>query len=321
MTSLDRRALLLYLCVAVALAFVDHRVRSDRDRHHVITEYHPSVIAGTSGAPAKYRVLMPFALDALVQRTGGDPFLVLLASELLFGFAALVMVHAYLRTWHPPGAAIGGTLALAAMLPLTFTNTWIHPDSLPDLFLVTAGCVAVARRRDALLALVLLVGMFNRETMGFVLLLWGLQRLPEWRSRATIGTGLGLAAICGGVYIGLRWVRGFEHYEMWMVPKNLEYMQVLPPGFDPYTRVAGFFWIILLVVPAWFALRAARQPDAPRFFMSAWAIAILFIVVAWLFAAIIETRVLVPALPLLLPGALAGFVAPSGSRSSRPART
>jgi hypothetical protein len=321
MTPFDRRALLLYLCVAAALAFVDHRVRSDRDRAHVMTEYVPSVLAGTSGAPAKYRVLMPFALNRVATRTHQDPYLVLLASELLFGFAAFVIVHAYLRTWHPPAVAVGGTLALAALLPLTFTNSWIHPDTLPDLFLFTAGCFAVARRRDGLLALVLLVGMFNRETMGFVLLLWGLHRLQEWRSPRTIGVGLGLASICASVYVGLRWVRGFEPYDMWMVSRNLEYLTVLPAGFDPYTRIAGFFWIVLLGVPGWFAVQAVRRADAPVFYRSATIIAGLFIAIAWLFAAIIETRVFVPALPLLLPAALAGFVAPPRTTPSRPART
>ena len=97
---------------------------------------------------------------------------------------------------------------------------------------------------------------------------------------------------------------------MWMVPKNLEYMRILPPGFDPYTRVAGFFWVFLLAWPGWLAFRASRQPQAPAFFRSACTIAALFVVVAWLFAAVIETRVFVPVLPLLLPGAVAAFAEP-----------
>lgn len=311
MTPTDRRALLLYLCVALSLAFVDHRIRRDAFRDHVVTEYIPSVIEGTSGAPAKYRVLMPYALDAAARATGQDPYLVFLWSELLFIAASLVMVHVYLRLWFTAGASIAGTLALAALLPLTFPNTWAHPDSFPDLFLFTAGCYAVAARRDGLLAGILIVGMFNRETMGFLLVLRLLDRPPGWRRPAAALPLVILGVTVVAVYVGLRWARGFEHYEMWMVPRNVEYMKVLPAGFDPYTRVAGFFWVVLLVPAAWFAWTAMRQPGAPSFFRSAAMVGALFVVVAWLFAAIIETRVFMPALPLLLPAAVGAF-APVG---------
>jgi hypothetical protein len=311
LTALDWRALSVYLCVAISLAFVDHRVRREQYRAHVVTEYTQSVIAGTSGAPAKYRVMMPYALEYVTGQTGADAYTVFLFSEGIFIIASLFMTHFYLRHWFPSATALAGTLGLAAFLPLTFTNSWAHPDTFPDLFLFTAGCLAVAARRDALVAVILVVGLFNRETMGFVALLWGLERLPEWRRRTTIlaaGVIFGLSAL---VYIGLRVVRGFEHYEMWMVTKNWSYLDVLPPGFDPYTRIFGFFWIFLLAIPAWLAWSGARRPGAPTFFRNGVIIAALLTLIAALFAAIIETRVFVPVLPLLLPGAVAAFTRPA----------
>jgi hypothetical protein len=310
MSSLNRRAVLVYLCVTVSLAFVDHRVRREAYRDHVVTVYVPSVVAGNSGAPAKYRVLMPFLLDALTRRTDADPYLLFLGSELIFIFASLLMTHAYLRWWYPPAASTGGTLALAAFLPLTFTNSWAHPDTFPDLFFFTAGCLAVAARRDVLLAVILAIGVLNRETMGFVALLWLLVHRREWRQRASQFRAAGLLAICAIAYVGPRWIRGFEHYDMWMLPRNLDYLDVLPPGFDPFTRVAGFFGILLLAVPVWLAWRAFRNPESPPFFRSALLVAVAFVVVAILFAAIIETRVFTSVLPLLLPGAVAGFARP-----------
>jgi hypothetical protein len=310
MTALDRRALVLYICVAVSVAFVDHRVRRERFREHVVTEYIPSVIAGTSGAPAKYRVLMPYVLDGVARRTRADRYVLFLLSEFVFVAASLMVTHAYLRQWHSASAAAGGTFALAALMPLTFTNTWAHPDTFPDLFLFTAGCLAVVTRRDVLLAAILFVGMFNRETMGFLALLWARHRFPEWRQPQTSARAVVIFGVGAAVYIGLRWARGFEHYEMWMLSQNLESMKVLPAGFDPYTRIAGFFWLILVGVPGSLAFTAARQPGSPPFFRHAFEIAALFVVVAWLFAAIIETRVFLPVLPLLLPAATAAFAEP-----------
>ena len=310
MSSLDRHALLIYLCVTVSLAFVDHRVRREAYRDHVVTAYIPSVIAGTSGAPAKYRVLTPFALDRLTRRTGADPYLLFLAWELVFIFGSLAITHAYLRWWYTPAVSAGGTLALAAMLPLTFTNSWAHPDTFPDLFLFTAGCLAVAARKDAWLAVILAIGMLNRETMGFVGLLWLIVHQKEWRVPSVRRRALGLVAICAAAYAAPRWARGFEHYQMWMFDRNLDYLKVLPPGFDPFTRVAGFFGIVLLGVPAWLAFKAARDPRNPSFFGSALIVAAAFILVACLFAAIIETRVFTAVLPLLLPGAVAVFASP-----------
>jgi hypothetical protein len=315
MKYLTGRALVIYFCVAVSLGFVDHRVRREQYRAHVISEYIPSVLAGTSGAPAKYRVLMPYALDYVTRTTGWDGYTLFLFTELLFILLALIITHLYLTFWFSPAAAVGGTLALAAFLPLTFTNSWAHPDTFPDLFLFTAGCLAVATRRDLLLAAILFVGLFNRETMGFVAILWALERWPEWRDRRTLGSAALIFGISAAVYAGLRVALGFEHYEMWMVPKNLSYVSVLPPGFDPYTRIFGFFWILLVVVPAWIAWEGTRAPGAPRFFFNSLLTGLCLTIIAWLFAAVIETRVFTPVLPLLLPAAVAAFSRPVFNRS------
>ena len=308
MRALTLRTAILYFCIAVSLAFVDHRVRREQYREHVMSAYIPSVLQGTSGAPAKYRVLMPYALTSITRTTDSDGYTIFLTSELLFILLSLVITHVYLSCWFPPAAAVGGTLALAAFLPLTFTNSWAHPDTFPDLFLFTAGCLAVATRRDLLLAAILFVGLFNRETMGFVALLWALERWPEWRSKRTILSAVLIFGISAGVYVGLRAALGFEHYEMWMVPRNLSYQTVLPAGFDPYTRVFGFFWILLIAIPTWFAWEGTRTAGAPRFFRSALIVGVCLSIIAWLFAAVVETRVFTPVLPLLLPGAVASVI-------------
>ena len=223
--------MLLYGAFAVALAFLDHRVR--RFPQHVVTEYIPSVLAGTSGAPAKYRVLMPYGLDGLTRWTGGEPYMVFLVVELLSILLALVALHVLLRNWFTPRAALAGVAGAAALLPITFTNSWAHPDTFPDLALFALGCHFIVRGQAAAMAGVLFVGMFNRETLGFLLVLWTLEHWLPTRSRAQTARLLMLAAVCVGVYFGIRWARGFETYRLLMIAENLQMLKILPPGFDP----------------------------------------------------------------------------------------
>ena len=64
-------AMAVYAAAAVATGFVDLRVRSYPD--YAYQTYIPAVIDGTYGAPAIYRVLMPFGFDWLVRATGAAP--------------------------------------------------------------------------------------------------------------------------------------------------------------------------------------------------------------------------------------------------------
>ena len=294
--------MVVYAALAVVLAFLDHRVR--RFPQHVVTEYIPSVLSGTSGAPAKYRVLMPVTLDRFTEWSGADPYTLFLIVEVLSILLALVALHVLLRSWFSPRTALAGVAAAAALLPITFTNSWAHPDTFPDLALFALGCHFVVQQRALPLAGVLLVGMLNRETTGFLLLFW---TLAHWRTVRTTGgaaTLLLLFAVCAGVYLTLRWARGWETYRLVMIAENLQMLKVLPPGFDPYTRVAGYFWLVLLGPSTFFAWRGLRRPGAPPIFRASLVTAATFFVVAWLFAAIIEVRVLVPLVPLVLPAAL-----------------
>ena len=298
----------LYAALAIVLAFLDHRVR--RFPQHVVTEYVPSVLAGTSGAPAKYRVLMPFTLDPLTRWTGADPYTLFLVVELVAIFLALAALHVLLRNWFSSRTSTAGVLGAAAFIPLTFTNSWAHPDTFPDLALFTLGCHFIAQRRAVAFASVLGIGMLNRETIGFLVLVWALEHW--WRSRSTGATKtlVFLVAVCAGVYVTLRWARGLESYRLVMIAENLQMLRLLPAGFDPYTRVAGYFWLVLFGPSTYFALRGLKRQGAPTFFRSSLVTASAFFIVAWLFAAIIEVRVFVPLVPLVLPPALYYFAGP-----------
>ena len=254
----DAPAWFLYVVVAVALGFVDYRVR--RYPEHVLTDYIPSVISGSASAPGLYRVLAPYAIKGFLEATALPAMIGYLITRLVVLYAALVTLHVYLRSWYARAAAIGGTLAAAALLPLTFTNSWMHPDSFFELALFTLGCAAVARRWDTAFYPILAVAALNRETSVFLVLLWGSYRLRESLAPATIARWGSYGLTWAVIYVGLRWMRGLHHYQYWMLQDNLKVLVPLPVGFDPYTRVVGELWLVLLIVPAAFAILGVLTP-------------------------------------------------------------
>ena len=302
-------ALVTYLVLTVVVGFLDYRVRRHVD--HVATVYIPQVLYGSYGAPTIYRVLAPWLIERTAALTGLTLMQAFLVTRLLVIFAALLVFDRYLRTWFTPTVSLAGTVAMTALLPLTLTNSYPHPDSFPELLLFTAGCLAIARGRHERLVPIVAVATLNRETAAFLVLLWASVYWRPWPERRLIGWGLAIGSAWAAVYVGLRAWRGVQHYQYWMVKENLGVLGLLPANFDPYTRASAYFWILLAAPLLWLAFRARRRADLPAFLRRSPEIGCVTLVIGFLFAAVIESRVFTPLLPLLLPAALAALVAPA----------
>jgi hypothetical protein len=257
-------------------------------------------VANTEPPPGKYRVLAPFLLDTLTRATGLAPRDGWALFRWLGLLAALLVTHWYLVTWFPPELSIVGNLLLAALLPLTFTNSWGHPDHIVELILFTLACATIARQQFVATACVLAVALTNRETAAFLGLLFFAQAAIDRRHLVRTA---GLAGLVLATLGGLRWWRGWEPYDPWQLGRNLEFLGLLPDNFDPYYRAYAWFFVLLIGPAAW--LVAATWRRQPRFSRVAVAVVVpVFVVVSMLFTSVIETRVFTPALPLLLPGVL-----------------
>ena len=294
MTRGDWFAVILYAGAAVSTGFVDVRVRSYPE--HAYKVYMPAVIDRTSGAPALYRVLVPYAFDWLARVTGISRAGLWHASRLLLIAAAYGAFHWYLRTWFPPVGALSGTLLVAALLPLTFTNSWAHPDHFAELFLFTLGCAAIARGHEWLFAAVLVAATLNRETAAFLVALYA--AAGDW-SRRHLSRTAGFAAVFATVYVGLRVWRGFEGYDYWQLWRNVEFLKLLPPPRDPYYRAYAWFCVVAFAPLLWVALRA--RTEAPLFIRRALWVVPAFGAVAFTLSSIIETRIFTPLFPLIVP--------------------
>jgi len=289
---------LLYAAVATALGHVDYHIRASPERG--FAEYSPGVVAGTEPAPGRYRILAPYAFSGLVQVAGLSPRTGWVLFRWLSLLAALLATHLYLATWFDRGPAVTGTLLTASLLPLTFTNGWAHPDHLFELGLFTLGCACIARGWTSWLVLVLVANGLNRETSAFLVPLFLLARPLHARH---VRQAIGLGAVWLAVYVGLRWVLGFEAYDPWQLTRNLSFFALLPPGFDPYYRAYAWFVVILVGPLVWAAV--GSWPRLPRMVRAGVSIvAPVFVLTAMLFSSVIETRIFTPLLPLLVPVAV-----------------
>jgi len=294
---------LLLVTVVLASSFVDFRIRQFPS--HAYTDYIPGVVNGTYGAPATYRVLAPFAHVWLVELTGWSDDTIWHLSRVFWFAAAYLALFWYLRTWFAPGTAAAGVLGVAATLPLTYTNSWAHPDAIPELALFTVGCALIARRRAGWLGPVLAVATLNRETAAFLVLAYGFSQ--PLTGRHVVRT-LGFGAIWLSIFAGLRALRGIEHYEYFQLDRNLEFLKLLPPAYDVYKRAYAWF-VVALAAPAMvvIALRWSRVPqDARRMLATAGP----FLLVAGSISSIIETRIFIPLYALTLPALMFALAEP-----------
>ena len=118
-----------------------------------------------------------------------------------------------------------------------------------------------------------------------------------------------MAVLWLAVTLTLRWQLGMSTYNPWQAPQNLKFLELLPAAYDPYYR--AFAWFVVLLGAPLVLLIGRTWPHQPRFTKVATAIVTpAFVLVAFLFSSIIETRIFTPLLPLLIPGVMTALLAP-----------
>ena len=310
MTRKDALCLLVYVSLAIATGFADLRMRPHTEK--VLTEYIPGVVANTEFPPGAYRVLAPFVINATAAATGASLEATWYVSRLVFIFVAFWAMHVYLRTWFAAEHAFAGVALTAATLPLTFTNSWPHPDSMPELALFALGAMAIARRADAWFGVVLLLAALNRETSAFLVLLYFVTR-PMTRTHIVRTAIFGLEWFT--IYAGLRAIRGLHHYDYWQAARNWADLGLLPPNYDPYYRAYAYFVVALFGPMLYLALRAPVLREMPLFPRRALIVVPFFVAVAFMFSSIIESRIFTPLYALVLPATMFALFAPERAHS------
>jgi hypothetical protein len=302
---------LLYGTAALSVAFMDLRSRSHPT--FPVDKFIPEVVSGNAPPPARYRVLVPFLLTRLARLTGWPLQSIWYATRLLAFWGSLLVFHVYLRTWFDTPIAILGTFVVAATLPLTFTNSWGHPDDVAELLLFTAACLAIARNWTIAFGLLLALAALNRETSVFLVILF-FAAAPLTRQHVVETAAYG--ALWAFIYAGLRVERGLQTYDPFQVRENWAFLKLLPPAYDPYYRRYAYFGLALFGPLA--AIAAAAWARVPRFMKASLLVAPLFAAVCFTFSSIIETRIFTPLYPLVIPAFLVTVARLSSQHSSLP---
>jgi hypothetical protein len=201
------------------------------------------------------------------------------------------------------GAAVAGTALVAAGLPLTFTNSWAHPDHVAELALFTLGCLTIARRLDGAFAVTLALATLNRETAVFLVLLY-LVAAPL--TRAHVLKTIGFGAIWAAIFVGLRLWLGLDHYDYWQLTRNIAFLGLLPPNYDPYYR--AYAWFVLFLFGPLFLVGLRTLRDQPLFVRRALWVVPAILVVGFTISSIIETRIFTPLFPLIMPATVGALL-------------
>jgi hypothetical protein len=264
-------------------------------------EFIPAVVSGAADAPERYRVLLPFTIAGFSHATGISLATAWHLLRFISFVAAYMLMFAYLRHWFSETKALFGTALVAATVPLTFTNSWAHPDHIAELALFTAGCAAVAANRFWTLAAILAVATVNRETAIFLVPLY-LVTAPSIRER--VAGAVLLTAEWAVIFFSLRLWRGFVHYDYFQLQRNLQFFKLLPSAYDPYYRIYAYF--ALLLFGGLLLIALAGTGPRPLYVSRALLVVPMFCLVAISISSIIETRIFTPLYPLIMPAVMFG---------------
>ena len=290
----------LYIALATAVGFVDHHARVFRDEAYAKSA---EIVQGTAYPPARYRVLGPVIYDKLTKVTGLGQEDAWIAFRWLSLIGVFFAGHWYLRTWFSTGGAVLGNALMGVLLPLTFTNSYAHPDTFIDLLLLLLGCACIVRNRMALFLPIMLAAAFARET-SFLLVIIYLCAGPIDRRRLTWAAAA--AAVWAAVFVGLRWRLGYVAYNPIQLAQNWGFLFHWPAesvGSNLYKRLYGWFFVALLAPPV--VLIARTWSAQPLFIRRTTAVAVpIFVAIGCIFSSVAEPRIFTPLFALLIPGVL-----------------
>jgi len=274
---------------------------------------HHEIVSGTAPYQYRYRILIPGVAEGLARAFQRAPLVASrrIVPPLVYSKRAFVLAYASLNftalaiLFWSVGELVAqlfgvelSWFAVALSAPLvafTFRNHYYHPWSFWEGALFGVGLLFIHQRRLWLFAVLSIVGLLNRETSIFLILMLLAVALPDYRSREArfaIGT---LAAWVGGFFL-LHFVVGYQ-----------------PSTFFLETAIAGnrenaWFALLLngLLIGIVSPLILRGVATGPRLIRRAALVLPLYLALLLVIGYWWEIRYWITALPIVVPAIVAG---------------
>lgn len=153
----------------------------------------------------RLRVLVPYLALAVERLTHIDYRLIYRGLAAVSVFGSLLAYRRYLICFMKPAHA--GILALGIIYSLLWNlcllNNLYFPFDLPSLFFFILGLDAIYRRRWRLFYAALILGLLNRETAGFLIVVFAFSLYREMPLRRLVGHVVVQALIALGLKMGI----------------------------------------------------------------------------------------------------------------------
>jgi hypothetical protein len=238
--------------------------------------WHAKNLAGAQAAPLQYRVLSYWIPELLVRGLGIAPWKAYLAERFFFLQIVGVLLYGFSRRWL---SAMEGALSLLGFFYLYNLTVFAHfqPAEEINILFFLLGFIAIERREFRWLLLVVALGVFNKQTVVFLIPVYGVSELllRGRFDRALIVHCVVLAAVFFSLRFTIRHVLGERplYTDFWQIEHNLTAMASLDPR--TYFFLLPSIVPMILIVCSWRyqpVLMRALVPTIPVFVAAHFAI-------------------------------------------------
>lgn len=302
----DAWVFVLILSVSAVIAY-EYFSGVDQPNFELRLELHDQIIRGTAPSPYRYRVLVPFMMEALttalshfISKKAGF-FLSYAIYDLLAVFFLLGLLFVWLKNWFSKEHALIGVLFVAGTMPIALQDHFFQPWSLLEAGLFSAALLAIYQKRYFLLVFLVVLASLNRETgilIPLVFLLTSLdgksymkeRRNIEWKPIVVFCIIFTIWAV---IFLGLRYHRGYA-------PGAGTLMEL----FIRNTSGGNLLFVILnvsLFLGGFWLFTFLGYKYAPGFIQRTALIVPFYLLLVIIWGAWREVRLFMPLYPVLVP--------------------
>lgn len=187
-TKLEKNILLVLLSAAAVVGYT-FILQWDIPNLSERIELHSAIVNGTALSPYKYRVLVPFVMQACISLSSAvvpyNTSFVLVYSLFEISTIALwiVLLYYYVRTWFGELLSAVGCLFVVCVSTLSLRDQYFQPWSFAELSIIILALRFSMQDKLLHLAVLTVVGTLIRETALFIPLIYAATHVVQTESR------------------------------------------------------------------------------------------------------------------------------------------